>query len=234
MDKSHRGSACNLSRGVLDSRKEVGCPLAPAAWWEIYRGLHLAPGAAPPSRRMSLPRPAPKRAGKSRQRLNALNAKDRIAGPATLALLVSLWLPWYSLGPFSADGLSVHGWLFIAVLNSVVLVLYVLITAFGVGDLAEPGPSIEGSAPCPHDRGQCCPRRAGLPDQAGRIRLVVGRLRRAGRRHRGVSAVWRASHPGSAPALNPSPPGDVGVRASQEGVGWSVIGFGGADVDALL
>jgi len=86
-----------------------------------------------------MPRPAPKRASKSRQRLNALNAKDRIAGPATLAVLVSLWLPWYSVGPFSADGLSVHGWLFIAVLNSVVLVLYVLITAFGVGDLAELG-----------------------------------------------------------------------------------------------
>ena len=80
-----------------------------------------------------------KRAGKSRQRLNALNAKDRVAGPATLALLVSLWLPWYSVGPFSADGLSVHGWLFIAALNSVVLVLYVLITAFDVGDLADMG-----------------------------------------------------------------------------------------------
>jgi len=53
-----------------------------------------------------------------------------------LALLVSFWLPWYHIGPFSADGLSVHGWLFIAVLNSIVLVLYVLITAFGVGDLA--------------------------------------------------------------------------------------------------
>ena len=74
-----------------------------------------------------------------RQRLNALNAKDRIAGPATLALLVSFWLPWYSIGPFSADGLGVHGWLFIAVLNSIVMVLYVLITAFGVGDLAEQG-----------------------------------------------------------------------------------------------
>jgi len=86
-----------------------------------------------------MPRPAPKRAGKSRQRLNALNAKDRVAGPATLALLVSFWLPWYHIGPFSADGLSVHGWLFIAVLNSIVLVLYVLITAFGVGDLAEQG-----------------------------------------------------------------------------------------------
>jgi len=86
-----------------------------------------------------MPRPIPKRARKSRQRLNALNAKERVAGPATLALLISFWLPWYSLGPFSADGLSVHGWLFIAVLDSIVLVLYVLITAFGVGDLAEQG-----------------------------------------------------------------------------------------------
>jgi hypothetical protein len=84
-------------------------------------------------------RPAPKRAGKSRQRLNALNAKERIAGPAALVLLVSFWLPWYSIGPLSADGLSVHGWLFFAVLNSIVLVLYVLFTAFGVGDLAELG-----------------------------------------------------------------------------------------------
>jgi len=86
-----------------------------------------------------MPRKASKRAGKSRQRLNALSAQDRVAGPATFALLVSLWLPWYSIGPLSADGISVHGWLFIAVLNSIVLVLYVLITAFGVGDLAEQG-----------------------------------------------------------------------------------------------
>ena len=56
-----------------------------------------------------------------------------------MVLLVSFWLPWYSFGPFSFDGLGVHGWLFIAVLDSIVLVLYVLITAFGVGDLAEQG-----------------------------------------------------------------------------------------------
>jgi hypothetical protein len=56
-----------------------------------------------------------------------------------LVLLVSFWLPWYSIGPFSANGLSAHGWLFIAVVDSIVLVLYVLITAFGVGDLAAQG-----------------------------------------------------------------------------------------------
>jgi hypothetical protein len=81
----------------------------------------------------------PKRESKSRQRVNALSKRDRIVGPATAILLVSFWLPWYSIGPFSADGLSVHGWLFIAVLDSIVLVLYVLIIAFGVGDLAQQG-----------------------------------------------------------------------------------------------
>jgi hypothetical protein len=53
--------------------------------------------------------------------------------------LVSFWLPWYHFGPISVAGLSAHGWLFIGVLNSIVLVLYVLITAFGVGDLAPQG-----------------------------------------------------------------------------------------------
>ena len=86
-----------------------------------------------------MPRPTPKRVGKSRQRLNALNHRDRIVGPATLVLLISFWLPWFSIGPLSADGLSVHGWLFIAVVDSIVLVLYVLITAFGLGDLAVQG-----------------------------------------------------------------------------------------------
>jgi hypothetical protein len=86
-----------------------------------------------------MPRPTPKRVSKSRERLRALNAQARIAGPATLVLVVSFWMPWYSFGPFSVAGLTAHGWLFIGVLNSFVLLLYVLITAFGVGDLAEQG-----------------------------------------------------------------------------------------------
>ena len=76
--------------------------------------------------------------------------KIRVTGLATLALLVSFWLPWYnSFGPISAAGLRIHGWLFIVVLNSIVLVLYALITVFGVGDLADHGPSVQGSAPRP-------------------------------------------------------------------------------------
>jgi hypothetical protein len=71
--------------------------------------------------------------------LDSLNGKDWVVGPANLVLLVAFWLPWYSIGPLSADGLSAHGWLFIAVLDSIVLVFYVLIAAFGVGDLAAQG-----------------------------------------------------------------------------------------------
>jgi hypothetical protein len=86
-----------------------------------------------------LPRATPKRVRKSRHRLNALSGKDLVVGPATLVLLVSFWLPWYSLGPISIGGLSAHGWLSFAVLDSIVLLVYVLITAFGVGDLALQG-----------------------------------------------------------------------------------------------
>jgi hypothetical protein len=90
-------------------------------------------------RHLVVARPTPRRPRKSRQRLNALNAKDRIVGAATFVLLVSLWLPWFSAGPYSEDGLGAHGWLFLAELDSIVLVLYVLIVAFGVGDLAAQG-----------------------------------------------------------------------------------------------
>jgi hypothetical protein len=108
---------------------------------EVSPGTALCPKCGAAIRPPVIARPTPKRVGKSRQRLNALNAqnKSRVVGPATLVLLVSFWLPWYSIGPISADGLSAHGWLFIAVLDSIVLVLYVLITAFGVGDLAVQG-----------------------------------------------------------------------------------------------
>jgi hypothetical protein len=106
---------------------------------EVPPSTALCPKCGAAIRPTVLPRPAPKRVKKSRQRLNALDHRDRVVGPATLVLLVSFWLPWYSIGSFSVDGLSTHGWLFIAVLDSIVLVLYVLIVAFGAGDLADQG-----------------------------------------------------------------------------------------------
>ena len=106
---------------------------------EVPPGTKLCPKCGAAIRSPVRQLPTPKRVGKSRQRFNALNSAERVFGPATLVLLVSFWLPWYSFGPISADGLSVHGWLFIAALDSIVLVLYVLIVAFGAGDLAAAG-----------------------------------------------------------------------------------------------
>jgi hypothetical protein len=106
---------------------------------EVPLGTALCPKCGAAIRPTLIKGPAPKRVKKSRQRLNNLNAKDWVVGLANLVLLVSYWLPWYSIGPISADGPTAHGWLFIAVLDSIVLVFYVLIAAFGVGDLAAQG-----------------------------------------------------------------------------------------------
>jgi hypothetical protein len=106
---------------------------------EVPLGTAVCPKCGAAIRRPVMPRPAPKRTGKSRQRLNALDRRDRVISVATLVLLISFWLPWYKFGPLSFSGLSAHGWLFIAVVNSIVLVLYALIVAFGVGDLADQG-----------------------------------------------------------------------------------------------
>lgn len=86
-----------------------------------------------------MPRPEPKRVSKSRQRLNVLSGEEKLVGLGSLVLLISFWLPWYGIGPFSIDGLTAHGWLFIAVMDAIVLVLYAAITAFGAGDLAAQG-----------------------------------------------------------------------------------------------
>jgi hypothetical protein len=110
---------------------------------EVFPGTALCPNCGAAIRPTVIPKPKPKRVGKVRRRVNELNRKELIFGPATVVLLVSFWLPWYSVSvfgqTFSFSGLSRHGWLFIAVLDSIILVLYVLITAFGAGDLADQG-----------------------------------------------------------------------------------------------
>lgn len=106
---------------------------------EVFPGTALCPNCGAAIRPAVLPRPKPKRVGKVRRRLNELTRKELVFGPASVVLLISFWMPWYSFGPFSFDGVGTHGWLFIAVLDTIVLVLYVLITAFGAGDLADQG-----------------------------------------------------------------------------------------------
>lgn len=106
---------------------------------EVFPGTALCPNCGAAIRPTVIPKPKPKPVGKVQRRVKELNRKELIFGPASLLLLVAFWLPWYSLGPFTISGLTAHGWLFIAVLDAIVLVLYVLITAFGAGDLADMG-----------------------------------------------------------------------------------------------
>ena len=53
------------------------------------------------------------------------NSADRITGVATLVLLVSLFLPWYSAdGVFTVSGLTVHGYLYLVLFVSIGVLLY--------------------------------------------------------------------------------------------------------------
>jgi hypothetical protein len=48
------------------------------------------------------------------------------------------------------------------------------------------------------------------------------------------TALSQREHSGIGGFFDGGGPGDVGVRADQEGVSWAVIGSGGVDVDAAL
>jgi hypothetical protein len=55
-----------------------------------------------------------------------LNKADRITGGATLVLLVSLFIPWFGVSYFEEDGLSSHGYLYIVLLVSIALLVYLI------------------------------------------------------------------------------------------------------------
>jgi hypothetical protein len=62
-----------------------------------------------------------------------LSSSDRISGVATTVLLVSLFLPWFGISAFGAtyteSGLDAHGYLYIALLLSIVIIIYLLARA---------------------------------------------------------------------------------------------------------
>ncbi len=106
---------------------------------EVPPGTALCPKCGAAIRPTVVPLRQPKRVRKTQRRLEALEGRELLFGAATLVLLISLFLPWYRIGPFTLDGLGSHGWLFIALLNCIVLVLSVVIKASGAGDLADQG-----------------------------------------------------------------------------------------------
>ena len=79
---------------------------------------HLAEHAASPAFRLELSR---------------LTNSDRVTGIASLVLLVSLFLPWYGVNLLGisaeADGLTVHGYLYIVLLLCVAIIAYLVMWA---------------------------------------------------------------------------------------------------------
>jgi hypothetical protein len=50
---------------------------------------------------------------------------ERTTAIGTLVLLISLFLPWYTYGPFSLDGLW-HGWMYLVFIISLAILVYLV------------------------------------------------------------------------------------------------------------
>ena len=80
-----------------------------------------------------------------------LTQTDRIVGIASFVLLISLFLSWFSvsLGPIgsvSASGLSAHGYLYIVLILSIVIVALLAVRAFGAWAFPSTAPVTEEQA----------------------------------------------------------------------------------------
>jgi hypothetical protein len=80
---------------------------------------------------------------------SALTHTDRVVGIGTVVLFISLFMPWFSvnlgIGTYSADGLSVHGYLYITMFVSLAIIAYFVVTALGVW-------ALPASSPLPRDQ----------------------------------------------------------------------------------
>ena len=93
-------------------------PQSAAGRFQQTQPGHLAEHAASPAFRLELSR---------------LTNSDRITGIGSLLLIVSLFLPWYGVNLLGisaeADGLTVHGYLYIVLLLCVAIIAYLVMWA---------------------------------------------------------------------------------------------------------
>jgi hypothetical protein len=80
-----------------------------------------------------------------------LTQTDRIVGIASFVLLISLFLSWFSvsLGPIgsvSASGLSAHGYLYIVLILSIIIVVLLAVRALGAWAFPSTAPVTEEQA----------------------------------------------------------------------------------------
>jgi len=124
---------------------------------ESAEGTALCPGcgaalAAAPAGATAGASPAAAPAG-SQVKFDAtkLTQTDRIVGIASFVLLISLFLSWFSvsLGPIgsvSASGLSAHGYLYIVLILSIVIVALLAVRALGAWAFPSTAPVTEEQA----------------------------------------------------------------------------------------
>jgi hypothetical protein len=124
---------------------------------ESAEGTALCPGcgaalAAAPTGASPAGAPAAAPAG-SQVKFDAtkLTQTDRIVGIASFVLLISLFLSWFSvsLGPIgsvSASGLSAHGYLYIVLILSIVIVALLAVRALGAWAFPSTAPVTEEQA----------------------------------------------------------------------------------------
>ena len=124
---------------------------------ESAEGTALCPGcgaalAAAPTGASPAGAPAAAAAG-SQVKFDAtkLTQTDRIVGIASFVLLISLFLSWFSvsLGPIgsvSASGLSAHGYLYIVLILSIVIVALLAVRALGAWVFPSTAPVTEEQA----------------------------------------------------------------------------------------
>jgi hypothetical protein len=128
--------------------------VAPAAAPSAVAPPPVAPAPAPAA---AAPAPAaaapPADAATSQVKFDAtkLSQTDRIVGIASFVLLISLFLSWFSvslgsIGSVSASGLSAHGYLYLVLILSIVIVGLLAIRALGIWEFPSSAPMSEEQA----------------------------------------------------------------------------------------
>jgi hypothetical protein len=90
------------------------------------------PGRTAPPAGHAPPRPVPVSGPVASFDARRWSLNDKLVGGASFVVLISLFLPWFTAGngvSVSLTGLSAHGWLWLVIIISVVMLGYLLLTA---------------------------------------------------------------------------------------------------------
>lgn len=126
-----RLAAQSMPAQSMPAQGVAGQSIPPQGMPSQGRPAQSAAGRFQPAQPAHLPEHAASPA--FRLELSRLTNSDRVTGIASLVLLVSLFLPWYGVNLLGisaeADGLTVHGYLYIVLLLCVAIIAYLVMWA---------------------------------------------------------------------------------------------------------